>query len=439
MVAGGRWSLVVAGGGTAGHVMPALSIAEALVERGYSRDSIGFVGSRRGLEATLVPRAKFPLELMPGRGIPRRLSPAVLGAVAGIGWAFVLSVVSLLRHRPRAVVTVGGYAGFPAALAARLCRIPVVVAESNAVAGISNRLASRFAAGCAVAFPGTGLRNEVVTGNPVRPAITAIGEDPNARARAREELGLPADRFTVLAFGGSLGARRINEATTGMCRALSGRSDIAVRHVFGRRDWPGTQRAISEVFGAVGSDISHGEPAQDPVGSDISHGEPAQDPVGSDISHGEPAQDPVGSDISHGEPAQDPVGQAGPPRGHLLYQAVEYEDRMDLALAAADLIVSRAGATTVAEVCAASRAALLVPLPGSPGDHQGANARVLEQGGAAVVLPDGACTGEELAAVITDLATDPARTQCMGRNARALARPGAAQAIAELVERCART
>ncbi len=411
MVAGGRWSLVVAGGGTAGHVMPALSIAEALVERGYSRDSIGFVGSRRGLEATLVPRAKFPLELMPGRGIPRRLSPAVLGAVAGIGWAFVLSVVSLLRHRPRAVVTVGGYAGFPAALAARLCRIPVVVAESNAVAGISNRLASRFAAGCAVAFPGTGLRNEVVTGNPVRPAITAIGEDPNARARAREELGLPADRFTVLAFGGSLGARRINEATTGMCRALSGRSDIAVRHVFGRRDWPGTQRAISEVFGAVGSDISHGEPAQDPVGSDI----------------------------SHGEPAQDPVGQAGPPRGHLLYQAVEYEDRMDLALAAADLIVSRAGATTVAEVCAASRAALLVPLPGSPGDHQGANARVLEQGGAAVVLPDGACTGEELAAVITDLATDPARTQCMGRNARALARPGAAQAIAELVERCART
>ncbi len=397
MVAGGRWSLVVAGGGTAGHVMPALSIAEALVERGYSRDSIGFVGSRRGLEATLVPRAKFPLELMPGRGIPRRLSPAVLGAVAGIGWAFVLSVVSLLRHRPRAVVTVGGYAGFPTALAARLCRIPVVVAESNAVAGISNRLASRFAAGCAVAFPGTGLRNEVVTGNPVRPAITAIGEDPNARARAREELGLPADRFTVLAFGGSLGARRINEATTGMCRALSGRSDIAVRHVFGRRDWPGTQRAISEVFGAVGSDISHGEPAQDPV------------------------------------------GQAGPPRGHLLYQAVEYEDRMDLALAAADLIVSRAGATTVAEVCAASRAALLVPLPGSPGDHQGANARVLEQGGAAVVLPDGACTGEELAAVITDLATDPARTQCMGRNARALARPGAAQAIAELVERCART
>ena len=148
---------VVTGGGTAGHVLPALAIAEALVARGHDRDAIHYAGAARGIEARLVPPTGFPMTLLPGRGIRRALTPANIAAVGGLVIAFVRAIALLGRLRPRVVVAVGGYASVAVALAAVLRRIPVVVAEQNIVPGAANRLVARFARASAVAFDGTPL------------------------------------------------------------------------------------------------------------------------------------------------------------------------------------------------------------------------------------------------------------------------------------------
>ena len=151
--------VVVAGGGTAGHVLPGIAIARELVERGHAPGSVRFVGSERGIEARLVPEAGFPLTLLPGRGIQRKVSLANVGAAFGIVVGVLRAVRLVRRWRPKVVVVLGGYASVPCAVAALIWRVPVVVAEQNARAGAANRLASRWAkalpsaAGCAP--PGT--------------------------------------------------------------------------------------------------------------------------------------------------------------------------------------------------------------------------------------------------------------------------------------------
>ncbi|MGH9094871.1 MAG: UDP-N-acetylglucosamine--N-acetylmuramyl-(pentapeptide) pyrophosphoryl-undecaprenol N-acetylglucosamine transferase [Acidimicrobiales bacterium] len=228
---------LIAGGGTGGHVIPALAIGQALVERGHPAASIGFVGSRRGMESRLVPLAGFEVTLLPGRGLARRLSASNVGAVAGLLQAFVQAVILVGRRRPRVIVSVGGYASVAGALGAVVWRVPLVVAEQNAVPGLANRLAARAAKVSAVAFPGTPLPRAVVTGNPVRPEMAAIDRSPDARARARHQLGLPPERFTVVVGGGSLGARSLNQAVLGLIAAWHDRGDIAIRHIVGDRDW----------------------------------------------------------------------------------------------------------------------------------------------------------------------------------------------------------
>lgn len=227
---------LVVGGGTAGHVQPAIAIARALVARGHDPASVELVGSERGLEARLVPAAGFALTLLPGRGIERKVSlqnlRSLWGLVRALGqaWRFVG------RKNPRVVVSVGGYASVPCALAAAVRRIPVVVAEQNAAPGAANRLVSRFAKACAVSFPGTPLPRAVVTGNPVRPEVLAIDRRRDAMG-ARTKLDVEPGRRLVLVFGGSLGALRINQATVDAARLWAGRSDLHVRHVIGSRDW----------------------------------------------------------------------------------------------------------------------------------------------------------------------------------------------------------
>jgi UDP-N-acetylglucosamine--N-acetylmuramyl-(pentapeptide) pyrophosphoryl-undecaprenol N-acetylglucosamine transferase len=140
------------------------------------------------------------------------------------------------RRRPRVVVSVGGYASVPCALAAVLRRIPVVVAEQNATPGAANRLVARFAKASAVSFPDTPLPRAVVTGNPVRPEVLAIDRARDGAA-ARAKLGIERGRRLVLIFGGSLGALRINQAAVDAARRWAGRSDLYIRHVVGERDW----------------------------------------------------------------------------------------------------------------------------------------------------------------------------------------------------------
>jgi len=370
---GARTWAVVAGGGTAGHVLPALAAARALVGRGHGADSIHFVGSSRGLERRLVPEAGFAITLLPGRGIARKLSLANVGAALGLAVAVVRALALVARRRPAVVLSVGGYAGLPCALAAVVLRVPLVLHEQNAVPGLANRVAGRFARASAVSFEGTALPRAVVTGNPVGAEVLAVDRSPAGRARAREQLGLPPTATVVAVFGGSLGARRINEATFGLVRAWAGRAGIAVRHAVGTRDW---ERVRAEL--------------------------------------------------------------PRPPEGGLVYQPVEYEERMPVLLAAADLAVCRAGGTSVAELAVTGLPAVLVPLPIAPNDHQTANAAALVRAGAAVLVPDGELTAERLGAELEALLREPGRIEAMGEAAARTARPDAADRVAALVEQHAR-
>lgn len=364
---------IVAGGGTAGHVLPAVAAARALVARDHPAGSIHFVGSSRGLEATLVPQAGHTVTLLPGRGIARRLTADNVGAVIGLVRAMGRALVLMARSKPAVVLSVGGYASVPCAAAAVALRVPLVLHEQNAVPGLANRLAGRFARASAVSFEGTALPRAVVTGNPVRPEVLAVDRSPAGRAAARATLGLPEGAVVVAVFGGSLGARRLNEATFGLVEAWSDRAGMAVRHAVGARDWAIVAGRLPE-----------------------------------------------------------------PEPGGLVYQPVEYEQDMPLLYASADVVVARAGGTTVAELAAVGLPSVLVPLPIAPNDHQTANAMALVRAGAAVLVPDDELTAERLAAELAVLVDVPGRLVAMGDAAHRMARPDAADRVADVVEHHAR-
>ena len=367
---------VIAGGGTAGHVSPGLAIARALVDAGHPVASIHYVGSERGIETRLVPPSGFSLTVLPGRGIQRRFTRDNVGAVWGLTRAFVRAHRLLGHLRPRVVVALGGYASVPAAFAAFLRRVPIVVAEQNAVPGFANRVVGRFARVCAVSFPGTDLPRAVVTGNPVRDDVRIL-DRAASRSAARAAMGIGDERMLVAAFGGSLGARMINDAVLGLAEGWLDRGDVAVRHVIGERDW---DRCADRVAGLV----------------------------------------------------------AAEDRGGIHYEAVRYENDMASLYAAADLVVCRSGASSVAELALVGMPAVLVPLPGAPADHQTANARALVDAGGAVLVVDAELTASRLASTLDLLVRDPASVIRMGLAAATLGRPDAARAVAELVERYAR-
>jgi UDP-N-acetylglucosamine--N-acetylmuramyl-(pentapeptide) pyrophosphoryl-undecaprenol N-acetylglucosamine transferase len=366
------WALI-AGGGTGGHVVPAIAIGQALVERGHAARSIHFVGSSRGMERRMVPAAGFGVTLLPGRGIARRFTLDNVGAVAGLAAAVVKAVILVARGRPSVVVAVGGYASAACALAAVAWRVPLVVAEQNAVPGLVNRLVGRFASACAVSFPGTPLPRSVVTGNPVRAQVLAADRSEGGRCEARAALGLPPAAFVVAAAGGSLGAGSINRAVAGLAALWADRGEVAIRHVVGERDFHHMAAAAPRLAA-----------------------------------------------------------------GGLVYQVVPFEQRMELLLAAADVAVQRAGASTVSELTAVGVPSILVPLPGAPGDHQTANAIRLAEAGAAVVIPDSELDAHRLAAELDRMIDDPDARRAMADAARRLGRPGAADAVAALAEEHAR-
>lgn len=220
--------ILVTGGGTAGHVLPALAIATALRDRGHD---LHLVGSARGVEARLVPDAGFESTLLPGRGIARRPTLDNIGAVLGLLRAVVQAVGLVRRQRPDVVIAVGGYASVACGLGAILWRVPLVVHEQNAVPGAANRLLARFARTAAVSFPDTPLPRATVVGNPVRGELFDV-----------EHCSRPDGRAQVLVFGGSLGALSINRATLEAVGRWRDRDDLAVHHVIGRRDWPALSR-----------------------------------------------------------------------------------------------------------------------------------------------------------------------------------------------------
>jgi UDP-N-acetylglucosamine--N-acetylmuramyl-(pentapeptide) pyrophosphoryl-undecaprenol N-acetylglucosamine transferase len=236
-------------------------------------------------------------------------------------------------------------------------------------------MVARFARACAVSYPGTPLPRARVTGNPVRPEVLAVDRSAGGPvSEARAALGLPVDRRVVGIFGGSLGALRINRAVLGALPGWTKRSDLAIHHVVGERDW--------ELVTAETPPL--------------------------------------------------------PPEGGLHYQAVRYEDRLPLLYAAADLLVCRAGGNTVAELAAVGAPSILVPLPGAPADHQTANARVFANAGGAELVPDAELDGGTLAARVDALLGDPERLESMAKAAASLGRRDAADQVAALAEEHAR-
>ncbi len=369
-----RWA-VVAGGGTAGHVLPALALGAELVARGVDKCHILFVGSSRGLEARLVPEAGFPALLLGGRGIERKLSVQNVRSLIGLVGAAAATFTEFVRRRPAIVASVGGYASSPAVVAAVLLRVPLVVIEQNARAGIANRIASRFATTCAVAFDGTGLPRAILTGNPVRSKLleTAKLDLDERRQNAKRELGIDHDCAVVTVFGGSLGARRINDAVIELVRLWSSRSDLFVYHISGDRDHDQVRRRIDELQQELGNGFT------------------------------------------------------------LKYRLVPYEDRMDTVYSATDVCVCRAGATSIADLAIMGIPAVLIPLPSAAEDHQTINAQGVVSSGGAILIADSALTGEVLKQTLVSILDDETVQRSMKAGQLKRARPLAAAAIVDIL------
>jgi UDP-N-acetylglucosamine--N-acetylmuramyl-(pentapeptide) pyrophosphoryl-undecaprenol N-acetylglucosamine transferase len=212
---------LLAGGGTGGHTYPAIAVAQELRDRGLA---VHFVGARRGIEGRAVPDAGFTIDLLPGRGLERRLTLRNVAVIWDAATAVVRALAIVRRHRPQVVVGFGGYASLPCVVAARLLRIPVVVHEQDAAPGLANRIGVRLGARPAISLPGTPLAGAVLTGNPVRASVADVERRP------------AHDPALLAVYGGAQGARTINRAALGCYDRWRARHDLTVHHVCGPRN-----------------------------------------------------------------------------------------------------------------------------------------------------------------------------------------------------------
>ncbi len=358
--------IVITGGGTGGHLFPALAVHDAL-SRKHPVAQILFVGAAGGVEASILLRLGHAFH---GLHVHQIIGKNWRGQAAGV--LALPSVVGqasrLLREfGAQVVLGVGGYASFPTVLAARLRRIPIVIHEQNASPGLANRWLGKIASAVAVSFEAATAffpaGRVTVTGNPVRDAIRR-GDAGEARRR----LALSPGRFTVLIFGGSQGAHRINVGMVeALPRLLGVRERIQFLHATGERDLPEVRQAYDQ--------------------------------------------------------------------GGFQARVEAFFQDMATAYAAADFVIARAGASTIFELAAVGKPALLVPYPYAANDHQRLNAEALVQAGGAWTLPDHYCDGQRIAASVQAALEKPDVLGRMGEQARGLARPDAAERIVEMLER----
>jgi UDP-N-acetylglucosamine--N-acetylmuramyl-(pentapeptide) pyrophosphoryl-undecaprenol N-acetylglucosamine transferase len=353
-----RLSVVIAGGGTGGHLYPGIAVARELLRRAPGA-LVTFVGTERGLEARVLPREGFELDLIRSAGLKGKSLLARLRGVLLIAPGLWDAWRVLKARRPSVVVGVGGYSSGPVVLVAALRGLPTMVLEQNAVPGLTNRLLARVVGAAAVTYEETlgffGGRG-IVTGNPVRADFFAPPELDEARTAAR------APRLLIL--GGSQGAHALNVAVVAAATELARQQPaIEIVHQTGDRD----RAEIAGRYRAAGIQ-----------------------------ARTEAFLDPVAREVM-----------------------------------AADLVLCRAGATTLAELAAAARPAVLVPLAAATDDHQRKNAKVLVDAGAAVVIEERDLTGPLVAAVVGALVADRARLAAMARAMAAFARPDAARRIVD--------
>ncbi|TKJ30944.1 UDP-N-acetylglucosamine--N-acetylmuramyl-(pentapeptide) pyrophosphoryl-undecaprenol N-acetylglucosamine transferase [Blastococcus sp. CCUG 61487] len=361
-------SVVLAGGGTAGHIEPMLALADALRRRPEPAGGLRItcLGTERGLETRLVPARGYELRLIPPVPLPRKPTPDLLRVPGRVRRAVARTRELLAELDADVVVGFGGYVALPVYLAARRTRgragVPIVVHEQNPLPGLANRIGARLAARVAVTTPGTPLRGGEHVGMPLRTAISTLDRSA-LRAEARDTFGLDPDRPTLLVFGGSQGAATLNRAAVGAADALT----------------------------AAGIQVLH-------------------------------ARGPKNTDVE--VPAR---AATSPP-----YIVVDYLDRMDLAYAAADFALCRAGAVTVAELSAVGLPAAFVPLPIGNGEQRRNALPVVEAGGG-LLVEDAELTPSWIAEHLVPLLTDPAALAGYAEHAAAAGVPDADERLADMV------
>jgi len=353
--------VLIAGGGTGGHVFPGIAVAEELKAHHPNVDVL-FVGGRRGLEASAVPEAGFRLRTLATAGFARTRPWTWPWAAVVNLFGLVQAVWLVLTERPRAVLGTGGYVSGPVSVAAKMLGVPLLLQEQNSIPGLTNRWLSRIADEVHLSFIEARSffprRDHLrVTGNPVRSVILS-GE----KEQALREFRLDRERQTLFIFGGSLGAKRLNAAALDALRKLKGRVAVQCILQTGREDFEPVQRAVAAE--------------------------------------------------------------------QLPATVLAFVKKMHLAYAAADLVVCRAGAMTLAEIAVCGRPSILVPYPYAAHDHQRVNAANLADRGAAVMIDEGELSGERLAQEIAHLLADRQLLSRMSTNARLFARPDAAARLA---------
>ena len=371
---------VIAGGGTAGHVIPALAVAEQLVDRGRSPKSVAFVASRRPVDAALLEPTEHPRLLLEVDGLQRSLSPRALWrsliAAPKLVVATALATRQLRLWRPRVVVSVGGFASEPAVRAARALRVPVVVVSYDRVPGLATRRQAKHAAAVAVAFADSALPGAKHAGAPVRASVRRVSRSTartdGARQKAAEVFGVDPRRLVVVAMGGSLGSQTINDAVERWVAANSRRDDVAVVHLVGER-----------YAGAVHE------------------------------------------------------SQHASQQGALHYVRRASHAEMSDVWTLADVVVCRAGASTVAELVTVGAPSLVVPWADAAGDHQRLNARWLADAGAAIVV-DEQRMSSTFDTELSKLVDDAVARERLAAKAFALGGLNRSAAIASIIEAAAR-
>mgnify|MGYP002653031459 CR=1 FL=1 len=349
-------NVLIAAGGTGGHVYPALAVAQALAQRGHR---VEWVGNADSFEARALSRTDIPLHVVRVAALRGKGLAGVLAAPLNIVRAVTAAWRLLRRTRPDVVLGMGGFVAGPAGLAAWLARVPLVIHEQNAAAGLTNRLLARLSRRVLLGFEGA-LPGGQWVGNPVRHAVRAL-PSPAQRFAGRE------GALRVLVVGGSQGARALNETVPAALELIPAAQRPQLRHQGGRT------LAVAE---------------------------------------------------------------AGYRAAGVQAEVTAFIDDMAAALAWADVVIARAGASTIAELAACDLGGLLVPYPHAVDDHQTGNARFLSETGAAILVPQNELTPSGLSSLLAHF-TRPALAT-MAAKARTLGKPDAATVVADTCEAVAR-
>jgi UDP-N-acetylglucosamine--N-acetylmuramyl-(pentapeptide) pyrophosphoryl-undecaprenol N-acetylglucosamine transferase len=350
-------SILIAGGGTGGHLYPGVAVARELMVR-VPDATVTFVGTAAGIEARVIPREGFALEVIRSAGLKGKSLVSVARGMSLLPVSALDAWRVISQRRPQVVLGVGGYSSGPVVALAAVRGVPTLLMEQNAVPGLTNRLLASLVSAAAVTY-GESVsffgKKAFVSGNPVRPEFFE---------EAYEQQGSPPGAARVLVFGGSQGAHAINMAMVEAAARLAAASPrLAITHQTGERDL----EVVRDGYRRVGLEA----------------------------------------------------------------RVEPFLFAMDREMKSADVVVCRSGATTLAELTAARRASILVPLPTATDDHQRRNAEALVKQGAALMVEQRELTGDRLAAEILSLASDESRRQQIGEAAGRLARPDSARVIVE--------